>query len=80
MAIQNSWSWNFISVFSQVDTITWKETLNPVCGSSMNVTVVLLLFFSILAFLIYIQAFMSVLEYRLVTALYFLGRIGTGNN
>lgn len=34
------------------------------CGSSVNVTVVLLLVFSIFAFDIYIQAFISVLEYR----------------
>lgn len=34
------------------------------CGSSMNVTVVLLLFFSMFAFAVYIQAFISVLKYR----------------
>lgn len=56
-----------------------KERLNPECGSSMNVTIVLLLFVSIFAFAIYVQTFMSVLEYRHNKSTS-LDRIGTGNN
>lgn len=56
-----------------------KESLNPECGSSMNVTIVLLLFVSIFAFAIYVQTFMSVLEYRHNKSTS-LDRIGTGNN